>query len=166
MRFGLDVLTFAKRQNILLTADKHPVCKIADFGLAKLANFSVMQTMCGTPAYIAPEIILQDQRQRGYSAAVDSWSLGVIVYACLTNALPFVGENTQEPLQERMEARQPDMGLLDDLNISDNAYDFISALMDRNPATRLTPCEWRVLLQCNGSGPPAWLTSRLAIVRH
>ena len=98
--------------------------------------------MCGTPAYLAPEVILQDPRARGYSAAVDSWSIGVIVYACLMNASPFPPEDERIPLHDRMQTREPNFNDLMDSSISDVAIDFIDRLLDRNPATRMTPCEW------------------------
>lgn len=97
--------------------------------------------MCGTPAYLAPEVILQDPRARGYSAAVDSWSIGVIIYACLMNASPFPPEDEQIPLHDRMITREPNFNDLLDSSISDSAIDFIDRLLDRNPATRLTPCK-------------------------
>ena len=51
--------------------------KIADFGLAKLLrDDSMMQTACGTPGYVAPEIL----EGKVYGEAVDIWSLGVITY--------------------------------------------------------------------------------------
>ena len=105
---------------MLLTDDNPPVVKVADFGLAKVIDSMTMlrvravtprfkkgrrvdvrghgQTMCGTPAYLAPEVVNQSPGQEGYNQSVDSWSVGVIVFAmyvsrritreavCLTNA--------------------------------------------------------------------------------
>ncbi len=58
------------------TKDPHSVIKVSDFGLARFANQGLMTTACGTPGYIAPEII----RGAGYGQAVDFWSIGVILY--------------------------------------------------------------------------------------
>lgn len=140
-----------------MTRGEHPICKIADFGLAKVAHEvrsrsslrasmltrrqSVAKTMCGTPAYLAPEVILQDPRARGYSAAVDSWSMGVIIYACLMNASPFPPEDENVPLHIRMQSREANYADLLESSVSDEAIDFINRLLDRNPATRMTPCE-------------------------
>jgi serine/threonine protein kinase len=64
--------------------------KIADFGLAKLLNQSqVMATACGTPGYVAPEIL----EGKPYTDKVDCWSLGVITYIILCGFPPFYDEN-------------------------------------------------------------------------
>ncbi len=50
--------------------------KVSDFGLAKLVNQELMKTTCGTPGYVAPEVLVG----KGYDKMVDCWSLGVIIY--------------------------------------------------------------------------------------
>lgn len=67
-----------KPENLLYqSTDPDAEIKIADFGLAKLVKGdSLMQTACGTPGYVAPEIL----EGRPYGAEVDMWSLGVITY--------------------------------------------------------------------------------------
>jgi len=55
------------------------VIKISDFGLARFISDSNMTTMCGTPGYVAPEIIIG----KGYDKAIDYWSVGVILYIML-----------------------------------------------------------------------------------
>lgn len=62
-----------KPENILL--DNHGHIKLIDFGLAKQVS-DVTYTLCGTPDYLAPEVI----RARGYTKEVDWWSLGVLIY--------------------------------------------------------------------------------------
>ena len=73
-----------KPENILLmTLDKVTVCKVTDFGLAKLAStMSSMTTFCGTPLFVAPEVIVA-QGNASYTSAVDLWALGVLLYLCL-----------------------------------------------------------------------------------
>ncbi|CZT42784.1 related to serine/threonine-protein kinase Chk2 [Rhynchosporium secalis] len=85
-----------KPENILLT-DKDLHVKVADFGLAKIiGEESFTTTLCGTPSYVAPEI-LEDSRHRRYTRAVDVWSLGVVLYICLCGFPPFSDElNTRE----------------------------------------------------------------------
>ena len=65
--------------------------KLADFGFAAILNneASLLRTCCGTPAYVAPEIL----KNKGYTAAVDMWSLGVILYVLLCGFSPFQHDN-------------------------------------------------------------------------
>ncbi|KAJ5408238.1 putative serine/threonine-protein kinase fhkC [Penicillium cosmopolitanum] len=80
-----------KPENILL-ADKKMTVKLGDFGLAKIiGEDSFTTTLCGTPSYVAPEI-LQETKQRRYTKAVDVWSLGVVLYICLCGFPPFSDE--------------------------------------------------------------------------
>jgi len=82
-----------KPENILLVDDDIHV-KLADFGLAKIiGEQSFTTTLCGTPSYVAPEI-LTDNRHRKYTKAVDVWSLGVVLYICLCGFPPFSDELT------------------------------------------------------------------------
>eukprot|EP00055_Hartaetosiga_balthica_P018571 m.134796 g.134796 ORF g.134796 m.134796 type:complete len:414 (+) comp9734_c0_seq1:249-1490(+) len=63
---------------------------VTDFGLAKLLNDNVaLKTACGTPNYVAPEILMQ----RGYGKQVDVWSLGVILFILLCGYPPFYDES-------------------------------------------------------------------------
>jgi len=80
-----------KPENILLYSqeDQNPVFKITDMGLSKLVDLgSILKTMCGTPQYIAPEII-KGQEKEAYSLKVDCWSLGVILYIIVSGTPPF-----------------------------------------------------------------------------
>ncbi|KAH1025503.1 hypothetical protein HUJ05_010219 [Dendroctonus ponderosae] len=90
-----------KPQNILLshTGTKlHPQpseikLKIADFGFARFLQDGVMAaTLCGSPMYMAPEVIMSLQ----YDAKADLWSLGTIVFQCLTGKAPFQARTPQE----------------------------------------------------------------------
>ena len=66
--------------------------KLADFGLAKIiGEESFTTTLCGTPSYVAPEI-LEGTSHRRYTRAVDVWSLGVVLYICLCGFPPFSDE--------------------------------------------------------------------------
>lgn len=77
-----------KPENILLGADGY--LKLIDFGLAKeLPEGKRSYTFCGTPEYIAPEIILC----KGYSKAVDWWALGILIYEMYMGQPPFQDEN-------------------------------------------------------------------------
>uniref|UniRef100_A0A8C9X0L3 non-specific serine/threonine protein kinase n=1 Tax=Sander lucioperca TaxID=283035 RepID=A0A8C9X0L3_SANLU len=89
-----------KPQNILLC---HPegrrsttinTClKIADFGFARhLQTNTMAATLCGSPMYMAPEVIMS----QNYDAKADLWSIGTIVYQCLTGKAPFYASTPQE----------------------------------------------------------------------
>jgi len=92
-----------KPENILLmTNDREAVCKVTDFGLAKLAStMSSMTTFCGTPLFVAPEVI-RAQGGVSYTSAVDLWSLGVLLYLCLVSELPFNDARADLPLSQQI----------------------------------------------------------------
>lgn len=79
-----------KPDNILLAStETETLVKISDFGLSKLClTQSELRTMCGTPNYVAPEVLVM-QGQGRYTEKVDVWSLGVVLYTCLSGTLPF-----------------------------------------------------------------------------
>ena len=77
-----------KLGNILL--DKDLIVKLCDFGLAtKVIDDERKTTICGTPNYIAPEILNQNKLGHGHSFEVDIWSLGVIIFTLLAGRPPF-----------------------------------------------------------------------------
>ena len=81
-----------KLDNILLDNKGH--IKIADFGVGKYAKPGVtLYDQCGTPAYIAPEILEEEGYEGG---TVDLWSAGVVLYAILYGNVPFKGANMKE----------------------------------------------------------------------
>ena len=62
---------------------------ISDFGLSKMEDSGIMATACGTPGYVAPEVLAQ----KPYGKEVDVWSIGVISYILLCGYPPFYDEN-------------------------------------------------------------------------
>ncbi|RXM35641.1 hypothetical protein EOD39_3985 [Acipenser ruthenus] len=84
-----------KLDNVLLDKDGH--IKIADFGMCKENMYEEAQTstFCGTPDYIAPEILLGQK----YGSSVDWWSFGVLLYEMLIGQSPFHGNDEEELFQ-------------------------------------------------------------------
>jgi len=73
---------------------------LIDFGLSRDIRFkkSVKSQVSGTPLYIAPEVI-----NRQVTTASDIWSIGVIMYVCLTGKVPFPGDTTEEIFKNILE---------------------------------------------------------------
>ncbi|KAG0171243.1 camp-dependent protein kinase catalytic subunit [Apophysomyces sp. BC1034] len=89
-----------KPENLLLDTTGH--IKITDFGFAKRLPDDITYTLCGTPDYLAPEII----QSKGYSKAVDFWSLGVLIYEMLAGHAPFYADS-QFKLYEKIMSSRP-----------------------------------------------------------
>lgn len=68
--------------------DRQGYLKITDFGFAKQIDFKTY-TLCGTPEYIAPEVLLN----KGHGKGVDWWTLGILIYEMLTGEPPFVDDD-------------------------------------------------------------------------
>ncbi|CDO94166.1 unnamed protein product [Kluyveromyces dobzhanskii CBS 2104] len=107
--------------------------KIADFGLAKFTGeMKFTNTLCGTPSYVAPEVLTKT----GYTSRVDMWSAGVLLYVCLCGFPPF-SEQLAPPnmkdqiLQGKFAFYSPYWDNIDDLVLH-----LISNLLVVNPAKR------------------------------
>ncbi|XP_043933069.1 calcium/calmodulin-dependent protein kinase type 1G [Protopterus annectens] len=125
-----------KPENLLyLTPHEDSKIMITDFGLSKMEDNGIMSTACGTPGYVAPEVLAQ----KPYSKAVDCWSIGVITYILLCGYPPFY-EDTESQLFARItEGKYEfDSPFWDD--ISESAKDFIRCLLEKDPDKRYT-CE-------------------------
>ncbi|XP_077457018.1 serine/threonine-protein kinase Chk2 isoform X2 [Stigmatopora argus] len=80
-----------KPENILLASqDEDCIIKVTDFNQSRIVEESVlMKTLCGTPFYLAPEVLTHAAAGGGYGLAVDAWSLGVLLFICLCGYPPF-----------------------------------------------------------------------------
>jgi len=130
-----------KPENILL-ADKNLHVKLGDFGLAKIVGEDSFTTsLCGTPSYVAPEI-LRPSKNRRYDRAVDVWSLGVVMYICLCGFPPFSDELVSKEFPYTL-SEQIKKGLFDFPSpywdsISDEALDLIDSMMQVDSRRRIT----------------------------
>ncbi|KAH8547552.1 kinase-like domain-containing protein [Umbelopsis sp. PMI_123] len=128
-----------KPENLLYkTDDQHSPLVICDFGIAKTMDdaSAVMTTVCGSPGYVAPEVLLR----QGYGKPVDIWAMGVITYTLLCGYQPFQGDDQAELLNQITSAH---VEFHDRYwrNISQEAKTFIRELMNPSPEKRLTAAQ-------------------------
>ncbi|XP_065359391.1 calcium/calmodulin-dependent protein kinase type 1 [Calliphora vicina] len=123
-----------KPENLLFySPDDDSKIMISDFGLSKMEDSGIMATACGTPGYVAPEVLAQ----RPYGKAVDIWSIGVISYILLCGYPPFYDENDANLFAQILKGEfEFDSPYWDD--ISESAKDFIRHLMCVNVEKRYT----------------------------
>ncbi|XP_068172135.1 calcium/calmodulin-dependent protein kinase type 1D-like [Antennarius striatus] len=121
-----------KPENLLyFSTDENSKIMVSDFGLSKTLEHGVMSTACGTPGYVAPEVLAQ----RPYSKAVDCWSIGVIAYILLCGYPPFFEDNETRLFSKIMRAEYSFHSPFWD-DVSDSAKDFIRNMMEKNPSKR------------------------------
>ncbi|KAJ8411719.1 hypothetical protein AAFF_G00153570 [Aldrovandia affinis] len=117
-----------KLDNVLLDKDGH--CKLADFGMCKEGMFEGVATgtFCGTPDYIAPEIL----QEMLYGTSVDWWALGVLLYEMLCGHAPFEAENEDDLFEAILNEEIVYASWL-----SSDAVGILKAFLTKNPLRRL-----------------------------
>jgi len=125
-----------KPENLLYSSPaEDAIIKVADFGLARVVSGKdMMKTACGTPGYVAPEIL----KNNGYdSGAVDVWSAGVILYILLCGFPPFYEEELPQLFDQILHARYDFPSPWWD-NISKEAKSLVNEMLTINPKKRIT----------------------------
>ncbi|KAF8517369.1 hypothetical protein BU17DRAFT_49890 [Hysterangium stoloniferum] len=117
-----------KLDNILLTLDGH--VKVADYGLCKEDMWfgNTTSTFCGTPEFMAPEILLEQR----YGRAVDWWAFGVLTYEMLLGQSPFRGDDEDEIFDAILEDEP-----LYPITMPRDAVSILQKLLTREPTRRL-----------------------------
>ncbi|CZT02480.1 hypothetical protein WAI453_002057 [Rhynchosporium graminicola] len=111
-----------------------PMLKIADFGFARsLPSTSLAETLCGSPLYMAPEIL----RYEKYGPEADLWSVGTVLFEMMTGRPPFRATNHVELLR-KIEQGEDHIRFPKDGIISPPMKEIIKALLKRTPAARLS----------------------------
>ncbi|XP_053648987.2 calcium/calmodulin-dependent protein kinase type 1 isoform X1 [Cherax quadricarinatus] len=142
-----------KPENLLyFSQDEDSKIMISDFGLSKMEDSGIMATACGTPGYVAPEVLAQ----KPYGKAVDVWSIGVIAYILLCGYPPFYDENDANLFAQILKGEfEFDSPYWDE--ISDSAKDFIRQLMCVDVEKRYT---------CKQSLGHPWISGNAASDRN
>jgi CRP-like cAMP-binding protein len=118
-----------KPENCLIDADGYP--KVVDFGFAKVIKNTKTFTLCGTPEYLAPEIVLG----RGHDKAVDYWAFGILVYEMIAGYSPF---SDPENMDQVVICRNIVNGrLMFPRNFDPDCKEMIKLLLNRDPSSRL-----------------------------
>ena len=117
-----------KPENVLL--GENNIVKLTDFGWSNYINFSGEQrnTYCGTPIYLAPEMILN----KGHDERVDIWCIGVLMFELLCLKPPFNGKNSEELTQNILKGN-----ICWFKKIDEDAKDLISKILVANPLKRI-----------------------------
>ncbi|ARF11106.1 serine/threonine protein kinase [Hokovirus HKV1] len=126
-----------KPENILLT-NKKSTLKIVDFGLAKyLENDNLTTTMCGSPQYMAPELV----RYQNYSSSSELWTLGIILYELVYNKNPFYNCRSHKELFDQFINQEtiviPEKNKNGNI-VPESCINLLKKLLEKNTIRRLT----------------------------
>jgi MAP/microtubule affinity-regulating kinase len=120
-----------KPSNILIDSGKK--IKIIDFGFASLKADSQLKFYCGTPEFMAPELMMQ---KAYYGQKVDVWALGVILFFLVSKKYPFVGRNERDLLK-----KVTMVGVQNNLKIPSEVFGLIRRMLTVDPNHRISTAE-------------------------
>ena len=127
-----------KLKNILIKNDNnipliHFIPKLSDFGFSKIMEEDITQTKLGTPATMAPEILMNKK----YNIKADLWSLGVIIFQLLYKKLPYKAKNERELLDAILKSDGITIPNDSDNQISDCLFDLLNQLLQKDQKNRI-----------------------------
>ena len=123
----------AKSLTPIVGVESLPTLKLADFGFARsLPSTSLAETLCGSPLYMAPEIL----RYEKYDAKADLWSVGTVLYEMIVGKPPFKASNHVELLR-KIERGEDRIKFPEEVYLSDSMKKMIRGLLKRNPVERM-----------------------------
>eukprot|EP01097_Dermamoeba_algensis_P001622 TRINITY_DN1609_c0_g1_i1.p1 TRINITY_DN1609_c0_g1~~TRINITY_DN1609_c0_g1_i1.p1 ORF type:complete len:427 (+),score=92.58 TRINITY_DN1609_c0_g1_i1:43-1323(+) len=126
-----------KPENLLIGGQNKDLLKVTDFGLSnEFDDSKKLTTRCGTPYYVAPEVVLGQQ----YDSAVDMWATGVITYIVLCGYPPFFGKSDNVVFEKILSCKYTYPPKEWD-RISAAGKDFINKLLVVNAADRMTAAD-------------------------
>lgn len=118
-----------KPENVMIDKNGYPV--LVDFGFAKHFDDDLTFTFCGTPNYVAPEVV----KNIGHNAGVDHWALGVLIYEMLSGEHPFFEEGMHQMEVFESICQSKHYPLTSD--VSDDAINLIDGLLEKDLRNRL-----------------------------
>lgn len=138
----IEAVSFMHESNVIhrdlklgnLFLNKNMNIKVGDFGLATRVDSSdeKRKTICGTPNYIAPEVIDGNKEKRGHSFEVDVWSMGVICFTMLVGKPPYEASDVKSTYRRIL---ANDYSFPQGV-VSSDARDLISSMLQTDPKMR------------------------------
>ncbi|CCE64251.1 hypothetical protein TPHA_0H00410 [Tetrapisispora phaffii CBS 4417] len=130
---AIDDILKHKQQDGFVGLTSLPILKIADFGFARfLPNTALAETLCGSPLYMAPEIL----NYQKYNAKADLWSVGTVLYEMCCGRPPFKASNHLE-LYKKIKKANDIIQFPIDVEIEDELKNLICSLLTFDPVDRL-----------------------------
>jgi len=125
-----------KPQNILVYNQSKLEIKLTDFGFAAMANEKTLNEVLGSPLYMSPEILKNEE----YDNKVDIWSSGVVCYIMVVGKVPFYSAD-KETLYEEIKTKEPEFNSKEFQALSEHCTDFLRKVLTKDPTKRMSAKE-------------------------